>query len=94
METLELGQILITSGICADMERSPEFVREVIQSLLAHHKLEYDKTTLDEQDIMINLNALKTGRRILTRFNTCKGVIYIITEWDRSCTTILYTYEY
>ena len=32
--------------------------------------------------------------RIVARYNSKHGDIYIITEWDRSYTTILFTNEY
>ena len=43
----------------------------------------------------MNDEAIKNGNdRILASYETSKGKIYIITENDRSATTILFTNEY
>ena len=43
----------------------------------------------------MNYDAIENGDdRILASYETYKGKIYIITEWDRSSTTILYPHEY
>ena len=43
----------------------------------------------------MNDDATKNGDdRIFARYNNEEGDIYIITEYDRSATTILFTYEY
>lgn len=38
--------------------------------------------------------ALTNGERILGAYNTSQGKVYIITECDRSTTTILFADEY
>jgi hypothetical protein len=45
-------------------------------------------------DKELNDLAVKTGERILEAYETSKGKIWIITEWDRSATTILFPNEY
>ena len=42
----------------------------------------------------MNDNALKDGERIVAVYNIGDDKIYIITEWDRSVTTILFPSEY
>ena len=42
----------------------------------------------------MNDEALEIGERIVAKYETCEGDIFIITEWDRSVTTILFTHEY
>lgn len=47
------------------------------------------------EDWAINDDALKTGSRILSAYTRNSGVsIWIITEWDRSATTILLSSDY
>ena len=41
-----------------------------------------------------NDRALESGDRILSAYETSHGKIWIITEWDRSVTTILFPSEY
>ena len=51
-------------------------------------KLEFD-------DILANENALVEGERLLSKYEVRPGIaIYIITEWDRSVTTVLLPEEY
>jgi hypothetical protein len=48
-----------------------------------------------EEDRQVNNDALKHGGRILSVYTTLKGVrIWIITEYDRSVTTVLLPDEY
>ena len=43
----------------------------------------------------MNNNAVKTDDgRIFAAYDTSEGKVYIITEHDRSATTILFAYEY
>ena len=43
----------------------------------------------------MNDNALRNGNdRILAAYDTSEGKVYIITEHDRSATTILFADEY
>ena len=50
---------------------------------------------LDFADIFSNENALVNGERLLSKYRLQPGVsIYIITEWDRSVTTVLLPEEY
>jgi len=46
------------------------------------------------EDKQANENSLKDGTRLLSRYSTPGGSIYIITEHDRSMTTILLPSEY
>jgi hypothetical protein len=46
------------------------------------------------EDKQANEHSLKDGTRLLSRFSTPGGSIYIITEPDRSVTTILLPEEY
>jgi hypothetical protein len=50
---------------------------------------------LDFNDILANERALADGDRLLSRYRVRPSVsIYIITEWDRSATTVLLPEEY
>lgn len=47
------------------------------------------------EDKRANDRALKDGDRLLSSYKTKKGVkVWIITEWDRSVTTLLLPEEY
>jgi hypothetical protein len=49
---------------------------------------------LDDEDHKANNAALHNGSRILSAYNTPCGKFWIITEADRSATTILLPEEY
>jgi len=89
---MELGEVYITRGIDIAIQESPVFEMEVWQSFLRY--LHHDWGDLCGDDIILNTEALKAGERILALYKTSRGDIYIITEWDRSVTTILFIDEY
>ncbi|MFV0315152.1 MAG: hypothetical protein ACK5I7_08630 [Anaerotignum sp.] len=94
MELLILGKIVWTLRIFEDVQTNSIFNEQVKQALNYHRTNQFDKTTLCAEDIEFNKQALTNGDRILNSFSTCKGTIWIITESDRSETTILYPDEY
>jgi len=54
-----------------------------------------DWGNLCEADILANEIALVHGERLLSKYEVRPGAdIYIITEWDRSLTTVLLPSEY
>ena len=88
----QLGQVVATRGIKADMDESNLFHNEVIASLSRHHNGDWG--VMSEDDKAMNDEALTSGDRIFSAYETSKGKIWIITEWDRSATTVLYPDEY
>ena len=50
---------------------------------------------LGEEDTQANQRALEVGERLLSVYRTPSGIkTYVITEWDRSVTTILLPEDY
>ena len=84
--------LVVTAGIHAKLEANPSFYRDVMGSLRRFSR--YDWGELDFEDIETNNHALLYGERILAAYDTCEGKIWIITEWDRSATTVLFPDEY
>ncbi|MBP2071187.1 hypothetical protein [Thermoanaerobacterium butyriciformans] len=89
---MEYGRILATRGVADEMEGSPEFAREVAAAFNRYQSKDWGD--LSQVDKELNDLAVKTGERILAAYETSKGKIWIITEWDRSATTILFPIEY
>lgn len=81
----ETGRLLATRGI----------VDSGIDTLaiLKRHVLG-DWGDLDEDDKRANQTALLTGERLLSAYHVDGKKIYIITEADRSATTVLFAEEY
>ena len=93
-QLFKLGQCVCTRGVNESMKADEYFRRFVNRSFLRHQTGDWGD--LCDEDKELNDLAVKNGDdRILSRYayNT-EMVIYIITEWDRSYTTILFTDEY
>jgi hypothetical protein len=86
-----LGTIVMTRGIANLVEAG----QLNIISLLARH-VTGDWGDLDPEDKKSNDAAVKIGDRILSSFciSASIGKVWIITEWDRSYTTVLLPDEY
>jgi hypothetical protein len=84
----KLDQIVITSGA------SEALSSKDIQVALVRH-VTGDWGDLDEEDKKSNDQALIDGNRLLSSYKGENGTkFWIITEWDRSVTTILLPSEY
>jgi hypothetical protein len=62
-------------------------------ALLSRH-LQGDWGEVDKQDGRANDEALKRGERLLSAYRLGDDKVWIITEWDRSVTTILLPSDY
>lgn len=86
----ELGQVVATPGALQALEEASQIPEEF---LLRH--VSGDWGDLDEHDRRENELALEKGFRLFSAYQTSNGVrIWVITEWDRSVTTILLPEEY
>lgn len=83
-----LGQLLMTPGVQACVPPS-----EMAQALRRHARGDWGD--LDAEDRRSNDEALKSGGRLLSSYKTRSGTkFWIITEADRSSTTVLLPAEY
>lgn len=83
-----LGEVVITQGAMSELPAD-----EVRQCLQRH--VEGDWGELCQEDWTLNDEALETEQRLLSSYRTTSGTsFWIITEWDRSYTTILLPEEY
>ncbi len=86
----QLGNVVATPASMEDIGRSDTYVSEIVRR---HHVL--DGGELCEDDQQLNRHAVEKGNQILSCFKLNTGVkIYVITEADRSVTTILRRDEY
>ena len=85
-----LGQIVATPGALATLERA----KQPVSSFLARHATG-DWGTLDAEDVAENEYSMVHGFRLLSSYQTDAGEkLWIITEADRSVTTLLLPDEY
>lgn len=83
-----LGQLYATPGAMQALTSSD------IQTALSRH-LQGDWGELTSEDIEANNDALQDGSRLLSAYSGENGIrFWVITEWDRSVTTVLLPSEY
>ncbi len=88
-----LGKTVMTSGVNNKIAESEKFAREI--KICMEKYITCDWGDLCNEDKEMNDNALRNGNdRVLAAYDTSEGKVYIITEHDRSATTILFADEY
>jgi hypothetical protein len=83
------GQIVATPGALAALEEANQTANE----FLSRH-LQGDWGDLCEDDKTANQEALEQGLRLLSSYTTGHRKLWIITEADRSVTTLLLPEDY
>jgi hypothetical protein len=61
--------------------------------LLRRHS-QGDFGDLSPDDIARNQQAIQHGERVVSAYLVAGQKVYVITEWDRSMTTVLMSYQY
>ena len=96
MSKFELGQTVMTRGVADALSENPDFMGFVIESLERYKGCDWGE--MADEDKALNVAAVKNGDdRILAAYKNSvpkAWKIWIITEWDRSYTTILFPDEY
>ena len=89
-QLFELGEVVDTQGAVQALIGAEQ---EPVELLLRH--VTGDWGDLDDEDKKENELSVKEGFRILSAYKLETGVkVLVITEWDRSVTTILLPDEY
>lgn len=84
------GQIVATPGALRLLEQ-----HEILPTQLIARHIRGDFGIVPEEDADSNRSAIKHGRaRILSSYQVGASRVWLITEWDRSLTTILLPDEY
>lgn len=83
-----LGRTVATQGALGVL--TPD---DILGALKRH--IQGDWGELEKEDMALNERALATEGRLFSAYSSASGVrFYVITEWDRSATTILLPHEY
>ena len=91
--TFKLGRLLMTRGVNDQVADNEAFAKFVTESLARHAKGDWGD--LCDEDRKENELSLKAGYRLLSAYESGDlPKIWIITEADRSATTILFPDEY
>ena len=95
---LQLGQLVATASISSHMSADLSFHTFVFTSVLRHQEGDWGEVC--EEDRYVNDLALTSGSRLVSVYHCSTehsyegDRIFIITEADRSVTTILWAGEY
>ncbi len=88
-----LGRLVMTRGVNDLVVDDEAFAKFVRSSLTRHHRGDWGE--LSDEDKTENDLSLKEGFRILSAYESGElPKIWIITEADRSATTVLFPDEY
>lgn len=88
----KLGRQVVSQKISIELLESKLFSIEIFKAM--ERFCNKDWREIGEEDKAANEQALIEGNRIMGAYQTCKGKIWIITEADRSVTTVLFPSEY
>lgn len=94
----QLGRVVQTSGIAHECENDPVFAHNIRNIFFRYTKKDWGD--LGSDDKKMNDDAVDSGDdRILAAYNVPNSQgetkkVYIITERDRSATTVLFADEY
>ena len=94
----DVGQIVASRGVYNLACENADFAKFIQDSLGRHVKGDWGD--VDDEDKQTNDLALKQGTRLLSAYNDDRfpkngvATVWIITEADRSSTTILFPDEY
>jgi hypothetical protein len=90
-QKFSLGQIGATTALMHELGEDAEAT--IIGLLKRHHSCDWGD--LGAEDKRTNESAIRSGERILSRYNLENGTsVYIITEWDRSSTMVMRVEDY
>lgn len=90
---MKTGQKVMTRGIAFKYATSLIFKKQVDNALI--NFLKKDWGIISDQDKETNNEHVQMGvGSLMGAYNTCEGKIWIMTEHDRSVTTILFPSEY
>ena len=103
-ELFKLGRVVATAGVEKWMSEDPNkgFPSKLLAMLMLHQHVTGNWGEVDAEDKKLNDDSVKTGGRLMSSYpvdatNLYEGredKLWIITEWDRSVTTLLFLSEY
>ena len=93
MISFNLGSLVMTRGVNDQIAENEAFAKFVMSSLTRHRRGDWGNLT--DEDKKENEFSLKQGFRLLSAYEA-EGLpkIWIVTEADRSVTTVLFPDEY
>lgn len=87
-----LGRIVWTRKINDLVAESGKFAKEICNIMNRYCGKDWGE--MSEEDKELNNKTITCNERVFASYQTSQGKVYVITEWDRSITTILFASEY
>ena len=88
----KLGRQVASQKVSIELMENKQFATEIFHAMERYCYKDWG--ILSDGDKEMNEQALQDEDRLMGAYMTCKGKIWIITEWDRSSTIILFPDEY
>lgn len=89
----KLGQTVMTRGIAQAIRENVAFGSEINKAFNRYVSGDWGELNQEDKE-MNDLAVANNNDRIFAKYETSRDPIYIITEYDRSATTLLFCYEY
>lgn len=89
---LKLGQVVVTRAINDEMTKNMVFAKFIHDSIVQYQSMNWGQTC--KEDWSMNNKAVINDWRVVAKYKNESFEIFIITEWDRSVTTILFPEDY
>lgn len=90
---MRIGQKVMTRGIADKLADNEKFAKQVTYFMGLYLQGDWGDISDDDADLN-NANAQMGTGSLMGAYETCEGRIWIMTEHDRSVTTILFPDEY
>lgn len=96
IDKFKLGRLMMTAGVNGRIADEKAFAKFVLKSIRRHLKCDWGDLCKEDKELNdLALSSEDQGRLFSAyEFNGKSDRIYIITEWDRSYTTVLFPEEY
>ena len=88
----EGGKVVMTAAVAAEIDEDTLGLEDITALLDRHFSGDFGD--LCQEDIQENLRGIRDGDRILSSYRINTLHIWVITEWDRSYTTVLFPEDY
>ncbi len=89
---LNTGRLVVTRGVNEELAINEEFAKFVMESLVKYRNCNWGQTHKDDSEL--NDKSVLNNWRVVAKYENHEHTIFIITEHDRSATTILFPDEY
>ena len=90
---MKTGQTVMTRGIADKVADNEKFAKQVTYFMGLYFSGDWGSVSEDDKE-MNDINVQMGIGSLMGAYETCEGRIWIMTEHDRSVTTILFPSEY